>query len=321
MKKPFISECLGQVGPQRNNLKPTNDVCPIGFRNVGSACIKPSPYLSNKGYATEELCENSGARGAKNNRCSDILVYPSNNFQWYPDCEPNFIRPLANTCNPQCPFGWTDNGSSCTKPLNIPCPTGFRDMGAYCIKPSYFRGKGHTTQQECLNSNDHGAKQNGCEQYTHDETKYWIPKCDAGFSANKIFWNSCYKDCPTNFRNDDGLNTTCIKPSSTNQSTDLKYTSKPNGLACPTGFLDQGNVCLKPAVYSTPHGYDTRQECENSGERGAKKNGCYRQPIYPNFEHKWYPACDQGFLRTHLDTCYPYCPAGWTDDKSKCIRP
>ena len=152
----------------------------------------------------------------------------------YTPCDPGF-KGILNYCWPGCPEGWTDYGVGCTKPTygrgagtipkNCPdgqendaalcypkcsenfygvgpvcwgsCPAGFRDDGAFCAKPSsYGRGAGHWSEQNCINSGDHGAKENGCEQYG-GSGGLWYPKCDKNFHSFGCC--VCSPNCPAGF--------------------------------------------------------------------------------------------------------------------------
>jgi hypothetical protein len=57
-------------------------------------------------------------------------------------------------------------------PVDGICQTIYGDQ-----KCQYGRGAGHFTQSNCQASDDHGAKENGCEKYG----LFWYPKCDPGF--------------------------------------------------------------------------------------------------------------------------------------------
>ena len=160
----------------------------------------------------------------------------------YTPCDPGFTGVL-NLCWPDCPANFKDIGVSCTKPSygrgagTIPtdcgegddksgalcypkcaenytgvgpvcwgqCPSGFTDNGAFCLKPeAYGRGWGHTSQEACQNSDDHGAKSNGCEQ----NGLLWYPKCDPNF--HNFGCCICSPNCPNGWTD---IGISCVKPS------------------------------------------------------------------------------------------------------------
>jgi len=73
----------------------------------------------------------------------------------------------------------------------------------------------------------------------------------------------CYEDC---------------KPGYTSQDDGLCY------LDCPDGMIGFGMSCVRKTYYKG-NPYLTQKECENSGGRGAKTNGCEK-------DISWTPKCD-----------------------------
>src|SRR5687768_17069058 len=106
----------------------------------------------------------------------------------------------AGLCYPLCPQGFKGVGPVCY----ADCPGNFNDIGLFCEKPSaYGRGAGHTSEENCLDSGDHGAATNGCEEYG----LLWYPICDQGF--HNYGCCVCSPNCPTGWT-DTGIG--CTKP-------------------------------------------------------------------------------------------------------------
>lgn len=93
----------------------------------------------------------------------------------------------AGLCYPACRSGYTGIATLCWPD----CPSGYRNDGVDCERPTYGRGAGHRTKERCENSNDHGAKTNGCEKWGD----LWYPKCDYSWHAHGCC--ICAKTCPT----------------------------------------------------------------------------------------------------------------------------
>ena len=159
----------------------------------------------------------------------------------YKSCPKDYYG-VGPVCWAGCPQGWTDIGVSCQKPSydrgagSVPnicvdkeydtglcytkcndgykgigpvcwgtCPPGFRDDGAFCAKPSaYGRGAGYTNQRACENSNDRGAKTNGCETWG----SLWYPKCDKNY--HNFGCCVCSPNCPVGWSD---IGVSCTKPS------------------------------------------------------------------------------------------------------------
>ena len=81
--------------------------CPAGFSDIGAFCQKPSPYGRGVGYfiTNEKKCNAENPQG-----CEKCLA------MWYPKCKPGFHNVGCNVCSPDCPAGWSDTGTGCTKP-------------------------------------------------------------------------------------------------------------------------------------------------------------------------------------------------------------
>ena len=242
-------------------------------------------------------------------------------------------------CYPQCKEGYTGNAFLCWEN----CPAKFNDEGAFCKKTeSYGRGAGHLSLENCEKSGDHGAKNNGCEQYG-----IWYPKCDKGF--HNFGCCICSPDCPSGWTD---IGISCAKPtpygrgaghwSKSNCEKSGDHNAKKNGCEqyggsgglwypkcdpnfhnvgccicspnCPTGFTDQGEFCLKPSSYGRGAGHDSNQSCQKSGDHGAKGNGCEQYGL-------WYPKCDTGYYNFGCCVCSQQCPTGWTDIGISCAKP
>ncbi|KAL4485736.1 hypothetical protein ABPG72_010998 [Tetrahymena utriculariae] len=91
--------------------------CPPGFRDDGLFCAKPSAYGRGAGYpwkfgdgfnlnSATERCEKDNSQGCEQN---GLIIYPKS--------QQGFHNVGCCTCSPDCPFGTTDIGVSCTKPV------------------------------------------------------------------------------------------------------------------------------------------------------------------------------------------------------------
>lgn len=97
--------------------------CPEGFSDIGAFCQKPGSYGRGAGYTMYT----SGGRGGRN---PEGIHPPSWNCEkeqgvgnceqsgalFYPKCKPGFHAVGCCVCSPDCPAGWTDTGTGCTKP-------------------------------------------------------------------------------------------------------------------------------------------------------------------------------------------------------------
>ncbi len=96
--------------------------CPAGFTDIGAFCQKPGPYGRGAGYVPymcgrfaackpgstpAYVCEQTEGKG----NCEQWGAF------WYPKCKPGFHNVGANICSPDCPAGWADTGTGCTKPI------------------------------------------------------------------------------------------------------------------------------------------------------------------------------------------------------------
>ena len=72
-------------------------------------------------------------------------------------------------------------------------------------------------------------------------------------------------------------------------------------------------VCVKP-YYTVAGPYNSKVECENSGSRGVKQNGCQQ------LMGQWFPVCDSNYDLQSLNPgsgkilpliCRQNCPQGW----------
>jgi len=85
------------------------------------------------------------------------------------------------------------------------CPPGFTDFGISCVKPKpYGRGAGHISKERCERSDDHGAKEYGCEKYG----LLWYPRCAP--NHHNFGCCICSPNCPHGFTDTGEF---CTKPS------------------------------------------------------------------------------------------------------------
>jgi len=107
--------------------------CPTGFTDIGGHCQKPAAYGRGAGYVIwdEQKCKNENPGGCE-----------KNGALWYKKCKANFHAVGANICSPDCPTGWEDTGTGCTKPrygrtagTAMGCKEGLEKSGALCYKP------------------------------------------------------------------------------------------------------------------------------------------------------------------------------------------
>ena len=127
--------------------------CPAGLKDIGAFCQKPAPYDRGAGYVIwdEKKCSAEHPEGCE--KAGAI---------WYPKCKPNF-HGVVTVCSPDCPTGWADTGTGCTKPTYgrtagepMLCRTGLERVAdkdgllCYppCNKPNYT-GIGPVCWQTC----------------------------------------------------------------------------------------------------------------------------------------------------------------------------
>lgn len=90
--------------------------CPPGFTDIGAFCQKPAPYGRGAGYPWKfgdgfnldgamARCVRDNPQGCEQ---SGAVIYPK--------CKPGFHAVGCCVCSPDCPPGWTDTGTGCTKP-------------------------------------------------------------------------------------------------------------------------------------------------------------------------------------------------------------
>lgn len=207
--------------------------CPSGFTDAGLFCQKPASYgrgagviptttYSNcpSGYTTYPLtCTNWSTANTMNRTATTTCSsgYELNGGLCYPVCKSGFHAVGCCVCSPDCPTGWTDTGTGCTK-------------------PTYSRGVG-TLPGTCAS----GQELNGGLCY---------PECDAGYHA--VGCCICSQDCPSGFAD---TGTGCTKPTysraiGTIPSTCPTGTQKdPTGLlcypSCKTGYNMVGPLCTQ----------------------------------------------------------------------------
>ena len=129
--------------------------CPSGFTDIGAFCQKPAAYGRGAGYAiwSKGACQHD--HGADNCEQWGLL--------WYPKCKAGFHPAGCCICSPDCPKGWSDTGSGCTK-------------------PSYGRGAGEILAM--------GVCAPGLEKDPTGALCY--PACKSGFHmVGPVCWQNC----------------------------------------------------------------------------------------------------------------------------------
>lgn len=123
--------------------------CPSGFNDIGAFCQKPAPYGRGAGYAiwNEQKCNSENAIGCE-----------KWGAMWYPKCKPGFHNVAANICSPDCPAGYSDTGTGCTKPNYgrgagepFSCKPGTERNGLLCYPTckNDYAGNGPVCWQRC----------------------------------------------------------------------------------------------------------------------------------------------------------------------------
>ena len=86
----------------------TVDGCPSGFTDIGAFCQKPGPYGRGAGYVAWDMgkCESENGQGCE---WSGAIIYPK--------CRAGFHPVGCCVCSPDCPEGYADTGTGCTKPV------------------------------------------------------------------------------------------------------------------------------------------------------------------------------------------------------------
>lgn len=123
--------------------------CPTGFNDIGAFCQKPAPYGRGAGYAVwnEQKCNTENSIGCE-----------KWGAMWYPKCKPGFHNVAANICSPDCPTGYSDTGTGCTKPNYgrgagepFACKPGTERNGLLCYPTckNGYAGNGPVCWQKC----------------------------------------------------------------------------------------------------------------------------------------------------------------------------
>jgi hypothetical protein len=139
--------------------------CPAGFTDVGAFCQKPAAY-TREGFGWrvgDPLLPNySGPIGRCEAKYGKTACEQSGAVI-YPKCKPGFHAVGCCTCSPDCPAGWADTGTGCTKPkegrgageplaMGVCAPGLEKDpKGALCYPPCKgpFTGVGPVCWQNC----------------------------------------------------------------------------------------------------------------------------------------------------------------------------
>ncbi len=131
--------------------------CPPGFTDIGAFCQKPGPYGRGAGYPWKfgdgfnldgawERCRRDNPQGCE--KYGEII---------YPKCKPGYHAVGCCVCSPDCPPGWTDTGTGCTKPSYgrgagepMVCRAGLEKDAALCYPPCKpgFHGVGPVCWQD-----------------------------------------------------------------------------------------------------------------------------------------------------------------------------
>lgn len=80
---------------------------------------------------------------------------------------------------------------------------------------------------------------------------------------------------------------------------------------CPPNFKELENRCLKPEIKKY-RPYATKEDCKKASEQDT--------PCSEYYEGVWVPDCPplhHKFLKFY---CIPYCPPGWIEDRTSCIK-
>jgi hypothetical protein len=131
--------------------------CPAGFTEIGAFCQKPAPYGRGAGYPWK-FGDGLNLNGAMARCVRDNPQGCEQSGQIiYPKCNPGFHPVGCCLCSPDCPPGWTDTGTGCTKPTQtrgagepMICREGLEQDGALCYprcKPG-FHGVGPVCWQD-----------------------------------------------------------------------------------------------------------------------------------------------------------------------------
>ena len=133
--------------------------CPGGFTDIGAFCQKPPAYGRGVGYpwkfgdafnlnAATNRCENE--RGKNNCEKHGAIIYPK--------CKAGFHAVGCCFCSPDCPPGYNNTGTGCTKPsygrgagVTLSCPAGTERSGLLCYPAckQSFDGVGPVCWQSC----------------------------------------------------------------------------------------------------------------------------------------------------------------------------
>lgn len=139
--------------------------CPAGLTDIGAFCQKPQAYGRGAGYpwkigdkpfslaGATSRCEAQNGKGGCEQDGAII----------YPKCKAGFHKVGCCVCSPDCPAGWADTGTGCTKPsygrgagepleMGVCAPGLEKDKtGALCYPPckNDYGGVGPVCWQNC----------------------------------------------------------------------------------------------------------------------------------------------------------------------------
>ena len=142
--------CYNQCKANFNGVGPVCWAdCPRTFTNIGAFCQKPGSYGRGAGYAAwnEDDCKKDNKQGCEKSGAI-----------WYPKCKKGFHAVGCCVCSPDCPKGWDDTGTGCTKPTYgrgggepLACKAGLDRDGLLCYPQcdKGMNGVGPVCWQRC----------------------------------------------------------------------------------------------------------------------------------------------------------------------------
>jgi hypothetical protein len=224
--------------------------CRSGYNGTGPICAAPCP---------------NGTTDAGITCVKDTYFRGTGTL---PGC-PSDKEYQAGLCYTKCRDGFHGFVTICSRN----CPDGFRDDGLYCRKPSdYGRGTGYGLlngwKEACEKSDDPGAKQYGCEQWTgaFPLTDFWYPKCAPGF--RNVGCCFCTPVCPNNW---DDIGISCRKPDTYDRGAGT------SAQQCPA---DQDNIAGLCYPKCRPGYQGVALNCETICPSGTDRGLFCEKPIY-----------------------------------------
>ena len=138
--------------------------CPAGFKDIGAFCQKPKEYGRGAGYPWKGGDKPFSLDGARKRCGHDHPEGCEKDGEIiYPKCKSGFHKVGCCICSPDCPSGWSDSGTGCTK-------------------PSYGRGAGEPL---------------ACKPGLERDGLLCYPSCKAGFhGVGPVCWQNCPTQAP-----------------------------------------------------------------------------------------------------------------------------